>query len=155
MKKNHSWSTNSRNVGGILLRSILWCVLVLATAMAVLLRTSSMNPFSYLSPSEFVLFSDSSRFAPGKDVVAQHHPDGWHSILVFYGDSDLLSTKTTAKNADKQQQHPWFAQARQDEIIAALYRNQTNLYFVDLAANNAVYLSNTLGLERNLQWRGK
>lgn len=71
---------------------------------------------------------------------------GWHSIHVFYGASDLLEVPQSSK---------WYSQARQDEIIAALFRNQPNLYFIDLAANDAVDLSNTLGLERNLNWTGK
>lgn len=70
---------------------------------------------------------------------------GWHNILVFYGNEDLLPVPPSSK---------WFSQAHQDEIVAALFRNQTNLYFLDLAANDAVYLSNTLGLERNLNWTG-
>jgi hypothetical protein len=40
-------------------------------------------------------------------------------------------------------------------IVSTLYRNKTKGYFVDLASNDAVSLSNTLGLEKHLNWTGK
>lgn len=48
----------------------------------------------------------------------------------------------------------WSAQVKQDEIVAALTNSQRNGYFVDLASNHAITLSNTYGLERNLEWNG-
>lgn len=71
--------------------------------------------------------------------------DGWHTIDVFYGDKDLLAI-------DENQR--WFSQVKQDEIVATLFESKIGGYFVDLAANHAVTLSNTLGLERQLQWQG-
>jgi hypothetical protein len=52
------------------------------------------------------------------------------------------------------QERQWYSQARQDELVVALLRNKTNGYFIDLAANDAVQLSNTYALERYYQWQG-
>lgn len=46
------------------------------------------------------------------------------------------------------------AQARQDMCVASLFDNMTNGYYVDLASNDATYMSNTYLLDRVLSWRG-
>jgi len=74
--------------------------------------------------------------------------DGWHTIQVFYGDSDLLVPNKTDEEM-------WFSQVNQDKIVSSLLRNKTEGYFIDLAANHAVSLSNTLALERMFNWKGK
>jgi hypothetical protein len=48
----------------------------------------------------------------------------------------------------------WFSQARQDELVAGLLRYKRRGYFVDLAANDAVKISNTFALERDYDWSG-
>eukprot|EP00550_Attheya_septentrionalis_P006554 CAMPEP_0198286740 /NCGR_PEP_ID=MMETSP1449-20131203/5720_1 /TAXON_ID=420275 /ORGANISM="Attheya septentrionalis, Strain CCMP2084" /LENGTH=302 /DNA_ID=CAMNT_0043984525 /DNA_START=108 /DNA_END=1016 /DNA_ORIENTATION=- len=68
--------------------------------------------------------------------------DGWQSIDVYYGDkegSEYVSDK------------PWLAQVHQDEAVIALLGE--NGYFIDLAANEAVELSNTYTLEQR-GWDG-
>ena len=45
-------------------------------------------------------------------------------------------------------------QAQQDQIVAALTQSAHNLYFIDLAANDATLRSNTRALEEKLQWNG-
>lgn len=65
---------------------------------------------------------------------------GWKSIDVFIGEHRIEDNRT------------WFSQAQQDEIVVALLGNRSG-YFVDLAANDAVDLSNTLALERR-GWQG-
>jgi hypothetical protein len=114
--------------------------------------------------------------------------DGWHSIRVFYGDtqkhltpvletirSQIVTPTTEAKSdtdADTSKEttvktveatttatldtqgRMWFAQANQDQVVWALLRQKTNGYFIDLAANDALELSNTVSLEVNAQWRG-
>jgi hypothetical protein len=72
--------------------------------------------------------------------------NGWTTIDVFYGKRDLLPIPHNNK---------WPAQAKQDKIVADLFRNKKGGYFIDLAAHQAVYLSNTFGLERELGWTGK
>lgn len=67
---------------------------------------------------------------------------GWKSIDVFYGDHKHLPTKGRG------------SQCHQDLLVASLLREQKNGYFVDLAANDAVNLSNTYRLEQLHQWTG-
>lgn len=44
--------------------------------------------------------------------------------------------------------------ARQDEVVSKLLGGKRNGYFVDLAANDAVRISNTYALESKYDWRG-
>lgn len=68
--------------------------------------------------------------------------DGWHAINVFYGERSGLGAPETQES---------FSQCRQDQIILDLLG--PNGYFIDLAANDAKVLSNTLLLERH-GWNG-
>ncbi|KAL3929126.1 MAG: hypothetical protein SGARI_004844, partial [Bacillariaceae sp.] len=45
-------------------------------------------------------------------------------------------------------------QYRQDELVSALLGNKRNGYFVDLAANDPVRISNTYALETHFDWDG-
>ena len=74
--------------------------------------------------------------------------NGWSTIQVFHGDPRLLERRMGNTN------RRWFSQSNQDEIVAALSKNQSEGFFIDLAANDAVSISNSLGLERNLKWKG-
>lgn len=96
--------------------------------------------------------------------------NGWNSIQVFYGKTDLFedSTNNTAASGAPElvgQQKPqpqeqrrlavrWYSQAKQDELVHALLRNKTHGFFVDLAANDATVLSNTYALETSFHWKG-
>ena len=71
--------------------------------------------------------------------------NGWKSIHVFRG-SEPWPIPIAGKI--------WFSQARQDQLVVELLKNKTDGYFVDLAANHAISLSNTLALERSFQWNG-
>jgi len=73
--------------------------------------------------------------------------EGWHTIQVFYGERSLVIPNITSDRM-------WFSQTRQDRIVASLLRNKREGYFIDLAANDAVKLSNTLALERKFDWKG-
>jgi hypothetical protein len=81
---------------------------------------------------------------------------GWHTIHVFSGSSNTATTESLSLHSQQQQQQQQFtfAQARQDEVVLSLLRNQTNGYFVDLAANDATTLSNTYTLEKHYSWKG-
>lgn len=67
--------------------------------------------------------------------------EAWHPIHVFYGDRNALP------HSDQE----WFAQVHQDQVILELLGD--NGYFIDLAANDASELTNTLALERH-GWNG-
>lgn len=73
----------------------------------------------------------------------QHN--GWTTIQVFRG---------TTSGIDSPNKSSWHSQMRQDELVFSLLRNKTDGYFVDLAANDAIQLSNTYSLERDWGWNG-
>ncbi|KAG7355004.1 methyltransferase FkbM domain containing protein [Nitzschia inconspicua] len=75
------------------------------------------------------------------DAIAAQ-ADGWHPIHVYYGDRSGLGASPTQES---------FAQVKQDLILLDLIG--PNGYFIDLAANDAKDLTNTLVLERH-GWKG-
>jgi hypothetical protein len=103
--------------------------------------------YLFLGPQDILEVQPSVAVTPALRALAPQPPlsssfmDGWHPINVFYGDVSGLKT------GDRQ----WFSQVKQDEIIADLLGNDG--YFIDLAANEAVEYSNTLGLEKH-GWNG-
>jgi hypothetical protein len=78
---------------------------------------------------------------------------GWKTIRVFYGDFEHIADSTTLPTPYFQANR-WFSQYRQDEIIARLLQGKQKGYFVDLASNDAVRISNTYALETFFQWQG-
>merc|ERR1712183_435180 len=74
--------------------------------------------------------------------------EGWHPINVFYGEKDGLFNDAP-KSVSKTQTS--FTQVGQDSIVLDLLGNDG--YFIDLAANDALDLTNTLTLERH-GWNG-
>jgi hypothetical protein len=46
------------------------------------------------------------------------------------------------------------SQAQQDVTVLRLLRNKTNGFYLDLAANEPVFMSNTRALERDFAWKG-
>jgi len=82
--------------------------------------------------------------------------DGWHSIDVFYGDTQHLDLRPapTHQNKAPSALQAWYSQAQQDQIVYELLGSKSHGYFVDLAANDARTLSNTFALERRFSWTG-
>lgn len=78
---------------------------------------------------------------------------GWSTVQVYYGTRHHLPNVSEIPY-QYFHSHNWFSQVRQDEVVAALLRNKHDGYFVDLAANDAIRISNTYALETNLNWRG-
>ena len=86
---------------------------------------------------------------------------GWNPIHIFYGKMNHVydpipdnwylknSRKHTTKNSKE-----WFGQHGQDVAVAKFFNFKSNGYFVDLAANDAVWASNTFALEQNFDWKG-
>lgn len=72
---------------------------------------------------------------------------------VFVGNSSHIA-QNSAIPIDYFQSVEWFAQVRQDEIVSALLRRKKSGYFIDLAANDAVKISNTYALETFFGWGG-
>jgi hypothetical protein len=67
---------------------------------------------------------------------------GWKMIGVFYGEN-------WPEIPDR-----WTSQVGQDKTVVDILGGRRNGYFVDLAANDAVSLSNTLTLEQEYDWDG-
>lgn len=87
----------------------------------------------------------------------QDSNDGWKTINVYIGRNvDLTDhiVDTSQIPETYYRKTDWFAQYRQDYLVYRLLRNKTNGYFVDLAANDAVRISNTFSLERFHGWKG-
>lgn len=91
-----------------------------------------------------VAFASSPETSRSKVEEEDNGKDGWKCVDVFYGKKIVESIPEDTS----------MTQANQDKIVAALFRGQRNGYFVDLAANNAIRLSNTYALERQYGWRG-
>jgi hypothetical protein len=81
-------------------------------------------------------------FTDGSIDATAGQADGWHPIHVYFGDRSGLGASETQDS---------FAQVKQDLIILDLIGS--NGYFIDLAANDAKDLTNTLVLERH-GWNG-
>jgi Methyltransferase FkbM domain len=79
--------------------------------------------------------------------------DGWKTLTVFYGTREQLPKVSTVDEA-KFRNSRFFSQVRQDEVVSQLFRGRRGGYFVDLAANDAVRLSNTYALETYFGWDG-
>lgn len=78
---------------------------------------------------------------------------GWKDIHVFYGDNSHMYDATEL-SAPYFQINKWFSQYRQDEIVSKLLGGKREGYFIDLAANDPVRISNTYALETNFDWKG-
>lgn len=74
--------------------------------------------------------------------------NGFRAVHLFVGITDKPAP------LPKDRRGSWHAQAGQDRIIADVFNNKREGFFVDLAANHPVYLSNTRTLERDYGWRG-
>jgi len=77
-------------------------------------------------------------------MIKQNTIPGWNPVYVYTGESNKL-------NDNGSQFH---GQLLQDEMVIKLLNFKRNGYFIDLAANEAVGLSNTYVLERDYDWTG-
>ena len=68
---------------------------------------------------------------------------GWATPAVYVGDM-----------RDVGMDSKWTSQLGQDRTVFHLFKGKTGGFFVDLAANDAVILSNTLTLEQQYEWSG-
>jgi hypothetical protein len=94
-----------------------------------------------------------------RDLPAALGTEGWSPIHVYYGRRDLITDeipekwrlKGVAKNENGDE---WFGQHGQDVAVAKFFNFKRHGFFVDLAANDAVWASNTFALESNYGWKG-
>jgi len=85
---------------------------------------------------------------PSKIASVSYETKGWHPVHVFFGEKKGLFNDAPSSISES---HESFAQVGQDTIILDLLG--PNGYFIDLAANDALDLTNTLALERK-GWSG-
>ena len=68
---------------------------------------------------------------------------GWAIVAIYVGNE-----------IDAALNNRWTSQVGQDKTVVKLFKAKQNGFFVDLAANDAVSLSNTLTLEQEYGWNG-
>jgi hypothetical protein len=127
-----------------------------ALGFVVCLHTRNKQDFSTLMGKLTTTTANEEENVPAATASREYGRNGWHSIEVFYGRNDHFEVQQTREQVDRGEQLPndWVAQARKDVIVSRLLREMTHGYFIDLAANHAVSISNTYSLERKLQWTG-
>jgi hypothetical protein len=160
-KKRQGGSTDGR---------IQWLTHVVMFGFGCLIGSIRNNfSFQYCDDKPALLqIQGDSRLSAGTDTGSENHKDqkmmvvdhdtnGWNTISVFYGKVPLNADETMhpmPEDAEEQSSHHWYAQAHQDEIVLALLNQKRKGYFIDLAANEARYISNTYALERYYDWTG-
>jgi Methyltransferase FkbM domain len=87
--------------------------------------------------------------------------DGWNAIHVFVGTASKNETKRIDQMVDASNipndyfySTQWFSQVRQDFLVYQLLKQKQNGFFIDLAANDAIRISNTFALEFYHHWDG-
>lgn len=75
----------------------------------------------------------------------------FRTITTFVGDSDLQGAMqgagSSASLIESDTPGTWHAQVGQDRTVARLFENRRGGYFIDLASNEPIYISNTRTLE--------
>jgi hypothetical protein len=115
-------------------------------------KSQQQNSLSSSSLSSTSIRSSSKSLCPQQQSCPQQE-NGWNLVHVFYGDTNHIKYNSAISN-DYFDQVQWYSQARQDEVVAALLRNKRNGYFIDLASNDPVKISNTYALETTFGWTG-
>eukprot|EP00977_Amphora_coffeiformis_P001331 scaffold278_cov195-Amphora_coffeaeformis.AAC.16 len=122
--------------------------------------TATINTATITGP--FTTTTSSITTALDARVSAQDE-QGFHPLHIYYGKNDLIHEEIPADRfwtpAEKGQlpgNRLWFSQHGQDvAVMQALdYWQNKPGFFVDLAANDAVWASNTYTLEQHFDWRG-
>lgn len=72
----------------------------------------------------------------------------------LYGTRELLKSVSTLPKTVSFECNTWYSQAHQDQFVFDLLHGKTNGYFVDIATNDAIHLSNSFGLETHYNWDG-
>ena len=134
--------------GGMLFGFVLSSLLFLSSTVQQNLACAQTGllspPFQRWSPS-----GDRS-YSPVEEIQDQN---GWKSIHVFYGNQSHAIDESTIPE-EYFHSNRWFSQFRQDEVVARLLKGKRNGFYIDLAANDAIRISNTYALEKYFGWKG-
>ena len=90
---------------------------------------------------------------------------GFHPLHIYYGKNEAVTRDIPADKFWVPPAHPtqvsthpgtrkWFSQHGQDVAVMKVLEFKRNGFFVDLAANDAIWASNTYTLEQHFDWRG-
>jgi len=111
---------------------------------------------AWASPSKGVERHHESLSNYSRQTAAK--PAYFRPLHVFLSNEQLYNIKhgsgEMSGNATQDRSGMWHGQVGQDQTIMKLTRGKRNGYFVDLAANEPVFLSNTRALERDYGWNG-
>ena len=80
-------------------------------------------------------------------AFAENFPTGFKQIWVYVGNR-------TDGMEDYHRHGKYHSQYQQDEHVLKVLRYKTEGTFIDLAANQAVHISNTFAMERDYDWTG-
>lgn len=80
-------------------------------------------------------------------VFAEEFPNGFKQVWVYVGNR-------TKGIKDYSSHGSYHSQYDQDEHVLKIMRYKTGGTFIDLAANQAVHISNTFAMERDYDWTG-
>ena len=115
--------------------------------------TSILLPFAYNSKCHDESVPGLLDNNPDKGV----DDDGWNMVHVYVGTKESkIEHMIDASTIPHEYFYTtrWFSQLRQDEVVYQLLRSKRNGYFIDLAANDAIRISNTFALEHYHGWDG-
>jgi hypothetical protein len=133
--------------------------MVLGATVAGLLSAMFSSSSSLESSSKYELASSTVATRNGATAVT-NDATGWKSLNVFYGDRTHLTNGIPEEFwlQELGESHPatgkWFSQHGQDVAVQQVLNFKQGGFFVDLAANDAVWASNTFILESNFNWKG-
>ena len=133
-----------------------WPNILVGVVIGIVL--SAMIPDTEYAINERLLETTRNALAQNQDRASHNHrvadpESGWHAIDVYYGDVKHLPYYSPI-NKDYFERVQWFSQRRQDFVVSTLLKGKKNGYFLDLAANDAVQISNTYALETFFDWNG-
>jgi Methyltransferase FkbM domain len=129
-------------VGGVFVGFVLSSFL----SSVSLIERSTINGNSVISGDLRPIFREESPSSFKKE-------NGWSLIHVYFGNLSHIADNSNIPN-DYFSEVQWFSQVRQDEVVSLLLKGKRNGYFIDLASNDAVKISNTYALERYFGWNG-
>lgn len=128
----------------------------------IISKNESGSLFQKSNISEWEGGSSSQR-SNQQSISSGSDSDGWKTINVYYGDRKT-EIQGVRSHGPSQFYFPisgkktWHGQFEQDrivhEILSSKMKKEYKGFFIDLAANYPVFISNTVALERDHGWEG-
>ena len=151
---------------GMLIGFILSSMVFLTSSTTTIPSSSNSIPFDVSQESRALSATKLSQFNPSKGhhyhmnndaaqttITTTSTTEGWKQIHVFYGDTKHIYDSTELPTPYFKA-NVWFSQYRQDELVSELLHGKKGGFFIDLAANDPVRISNTYALETYFDWDG-